>query len=126
MRSSFGPFQTEVLQCESRKSNPAPLIKWYLGEEQLRAKPQVNESEDGDARRWRSKSTLEYKFQKEDFGKPLRCEVEHPAYPTGSQDTTVVLDVLCKSIDRVHATSLLIHCRTALCRQTDRESDQGG
>ncbi len=88
--------QVETLECESRQSNPPPRLRWYLADTELLAASQTNETEEGDHRRWRAVSTLNHKFQKADFGKPLHCRVEHPAYAAGSHDATVTLDVLCK------------------------------
>eukprot|EP00094_Tigriopus_californicus_P013464 TCALIF_13024-PA protein Name:"Similar to KIRREL Kin of IRRE-like protein 1 (Homo sapiens)" AED:0.12 eAED:0.13 QI:0/0.83/0.76/0.92/0.91/1/13/506/759 len=97
--------QVESLRCESRHSNPPPKLKWYLGDRELQAAIQTNETEEDDQRRWKSISTLQHKFAKTDFGKPLMCKIEHPAYRTGSQETTVVLDVLYKPIVSVSRTT---------------------
>ena len=32
----------ETIHCESRKSNPPPVLQWFLGDKQLRASVQVN------------------------------------------------------------------------------------
>lgn len=92
---SFDP-QVETLQCQSRESNPAPVMRWFLGDKELLAASQTNTTEAEDSRKWRATSTLKHKFSKEDFAKLIKCQVEHPAYPTGHQETSVVLDVLCK------------------------------
>ena len=39
---------------------------------------------------------LNYTFTKSDMGRKLVCLVEHVAYPTGSQNSSVALDVLCE------------------------------
>ena len=97
VRNSKNNFQLELLSCESRRSNPPPLLRWYLGDRELRsAHDQTNSTEEDDARRWKSVSTLQHKFAKEDYGKTLACRVEHPAYPAGQQTATVTLDVLCE------------------------------
>ena len=44
----------------------------------------------------RSEAVLNYTFTKSDMGRKLVCLVEHVAYPTGSQNSSVALDVLCK------------------------------
>ena len=44
----------------------------------------------------RSEAVLNYTFTKSDMGRKLVCLVEHVAYPTGSEDSSVALDVLCK------------------------------
>ena len=32
----------ETIHCESRKSNPPPVLQWFLGDKQLRASVQVD------------------------------------------------------------------------------------
>ena len=44
----------------------------------------------------RSEAVLNYTFTKSDMGRKLVCLVEHVAYPTGSENSSVALDVLCK------------------------------
>jgi len=90
--------QVETVRCESRLSNPPPIIRWFLDQRELTGESQqTNTTEEGDERRWRAVSALEHKFAKADYGKPLACRVQHPAYPgQGHQDVTVVLDVLCE------------------------------
>ena len=39
---------------------------------------------------------LNYTFTKADMGRKLICLVEHVAYPSGSENSSVALDVLCK------------------------------
>ena len=81
----------ETVHCESRKSNPAPVLQWFLGEllhqknikktdftkkkifafsgeRELRASAQKNVTEEGDDRRWKAYSVLEYVFSQDDFG----------------------------------------------------------
>ena len=87
--------QVETLTCESRQSNPAPRLRWYLGDRELQGE-QSDATEAGDERRWRSTNALRHKFAKDDFGKSLACKVEHPAYSTGVRMATVLLDVLCE------------------------------
>ena len=87
--------QVETLTCESRQSNPAPRLRWYLGDRELQGE-QSDAAEAGDERRWRSTNALRHKFAKDDFGKSLACKVEHPAYSTGVRMATVLLDVLCE------------------------------
>ncbi len=94
--------QIENLECESRRSNPPSTMRWYLGDTELQAAEEAsNETEEGDPRRWRTVSRLRHKFAKTDYGKPVTCRVEHPAYSTGFRDATVVLDVLCESVDSI-------------------------
>ena len=88
--------KVETVVCESRKSNPAPELKWFLGEKQLTPSVQNNVTELNDTRRWRSYSELEHIFTLNDFGKLLTCRVYHPAYAKSPQETSVSLDLLCK------------------------------
>ena len=88
--------KVETVTCESRKSNPAPELRWFLGEKELIPSVQNNETELNDTRRWRSFSTLEHIFTLNDFGKLLTCRVYHPAYAKSPQATSVTLDLLCK------------------------------
>ncbi len=71
-------------------------MRFFLGDTELQGSEADNRTEEGDARRWRTVSRLRHKFAKSDYGKPVTCRVQHPAYSTGSRDATVVLDVLCK------------------------------
>ena len=86
----------ETVHCESRKSNPAPILQWFLGDRELRASVQKNVTEDDDSRRWKAFSVLEYVFSQDDFGKSLICRVNHPAYANKQEETAVKLDLLCK------------------------------
>jgi len=86
----------ETIHCESRKSNPPPVLQWFLGDKQLRASVQKNVTEDDDTRRWKAYSVLEYVFSQDDFGKSLICRVVHPAYTNDHEETAVKLDLLYK------------------------------
>jgi hypothetical protein len=97
----------ETLTCESRQSNPPPVLRWYLGDREIRTE-QVNATEEGDSRRWKATSALQHKFAKDDFGKSLMCKVEHPAYTTGVRMATVVLDVLCKYFENIQSCMLRV------------------
>ena len=88
--------EVETVVCESRESNPAPELKWFLGEKQLTPSVQNNVTELNDTRRWRSYSELEHNFTRSDFGKLLICRVYHPAYAKSPQETYVSLDLQCK------------------------------
>ena len=90
----------ETIHCESRKSNPAPVLQWFLNDRELRASVQKNVTEDDDSRRWKAYSVLEYVFSQDDFGKSLSCRVNHPAYASQKEETAVKLDLLCKSINQ--------------------------
>ena len=102
--------KVETVTCESRKSNPAPSLRWFLGtpgssEKELTPSVQNNETEHNDTRRWRSYSTLEHIFTLNDFGKYLTCRVYHPAYVKSPQQASVSLDLLCKHFDRIETSN---------------------
>jgi len=86
----------ETVHCESRKSNPAPLLEWFLGDRPIRASAQKNVTEEGDDRRWKAYSVLEYVFSQDDYGKNLICRVNHPAYANEYEEASVKLDLLYK------------------------------
>jgi hypothetical protein len=66
------------LRCQTRLSNPAPEIRWYLGGKQLSGTVQDNRKEDG-GRLWRALSTLTYTFARSDVGLPLVCRATVPS-----------------------------------------------
>ena len=105
--------QVETLTCESRQSNPAPQLRWYLGDRELQGE-QSDAAEAGDERRWRSTNALRHKFAKDDFGKSLACKVEHPAYSTGVRMATVLLDVLCECYT-VHLAKICLVIQCPFC-----------
>ena len=88
--------KVETVTCETRKSNPAPTLKWFLGDKEVLPTVQNNETEANDTRRWRSYSTIQHIFTMADFGKPLACRVYHPAYDKSPKESSVSLDLLCK------------------------------
>ena len=106
--------QVETLTCESRQSNPAPRLRWYLGDRELQGE-QSDATEAGDERRWRSTNALRHKFAKDDFGKSLACKVEHPAYSTGVRMATVLLDVLCECCIVHYTYNTMFHSFSARC-----------
>ncbi|XP_015602883.1 kin of IRRE-like protein 2 [Cephus cinctus] len=84
------------LTCTARYGNPSPLIKWYLGETELRTlRPQTNSTEPDNPRTWSTKSTCEILAERSRYGQPIRCVAIHPAYanPTMSSSTEVRFDV---------------------------------
>ena len=99
--------KVETVTCESRKSNPAPSLRWFLGEKELTPSVQNNETEHNDTRRWRSYSTLEHIFTLNDFGKLLTCKVYHPAYVKSPQQSSVSLDLLCKYFNRMKSAHFI-------------------
>ena len=89
--------QAKKISCTSRKSNPPPEIKWYLGDRELPSAVQTNTTQANDTRRWTSTSELEHSFDLGDLGKQLTCRVYHLAYPDkGFQELSVSLDLMCK------------------------------
>ena len=109
------------VECVTRFSNPSPSISWSLGGRRLPSTSQTNSTEPGTNKwRWganpishllisttletvvkwtldpRSEAVLNYTFTKSDMGRKLICLVEHVAYPTGSENSSVALDVLCE------------------------------
>ena len=85
----------EIVICITRNSNPAPTISWVLEDLIINTTVQ-NNTKETDSNKWMSVATLEYIFNKTDLGKELQCLVTHPAYPTGENNTSIELDVLCK------------------------------
>eukprot|EP00094_Tigriopus_californicus_P003980 TCALIF_03833-PA protein Name:"Similar to KIRREL3 Kin of IRRE-like protein 3 (Homo sapiens)" AED:0.15 eAED:0.16 QI:0/0.28/0.12/1/1/1/8/0/621 len=58
---------TGSVRCESRGGNPAPILKWYLDEEELNGASQRNESDLANLRRWNAVSIVEITL------KQIRC-----------------------------------------------------
>ena len=52
---------------------------------------------------------LNYTFTKSDMGRKLICLVEHVAYPSGSENSSVALDVLCKYSFGPKSQSVFLH-----------------
>ena len=67
-----------------------------IGDRPIRASAQKNVTEEGDDRRWKAYSVLEYVFSQDDYGKNLICRVNHPAYANEYEEASVKLDLLCK------------------------------
>ncbi|XP_012277027.1 hemicentin-2 [Orussus abietinus] len=85
-----------MLTCTARYGNPPPLIKWYLGETELRTlRPQVNSTEIDNPRTWSTYSVCQILAERSRYGLPIRCVAVHPAYtnPTMSSSTEVRFDV---------------------------------
>ncbi|XP_066601564.1 kin of IRRE-like protein 3 isoform X3 [Prorops nasuta] len=85
-----------ILTCRARYGNPSPLIKWYLGETELRTqRPQMNSTEKDNPRTWATYSVCEILAERSRYGQPIRCVAIHPAYsnPTMSSSTEVRFDV---------------------------------
>jgi hypothetical protein len=88
-----------TIRCLSRGGNPASNIKWFLGSEELPESRhnQTNSTDVGKVKTWMAVSTLTYTFNKTDHLKALRCVAIHEAYPTKSRESSVTLDIHCKS-----------------------------
>ncbi|XP_071862297.1 kin of IRRE-like protein 3 [Bombus fervidus] len=85
-----------TLTCRARYGNPSPLIKWYVGETEVRTlRPQVNSTEIDNPRTWATYSICEIMAERSRYGQPIRCVAIHPAYdnPTMSSSTEVRFDV---------------------------------
>ncbi|XP_039307870.1 hemicentin-1 isoform X7 [Solenopsis invicta] len=85
-----------TLTCRARYGNPSPLIKWYVGETEMRTlRPQVNSTEIDNPRTWATYSVCEILAERSRYGQPIRCVAIHPAYanPTMSSSTEVRFDV---------------------------------
>ncbi|XP_043488099.1 hemicentin-1 isoform X1 [Polistes fuscatus] len=85
-----------TLTCRARYGNPPPLIKWYVGETEIRTlRPQVNSTELDNPRTWETYSVCEILAERSRYGAAIRCVAIHPAYanPTMSSNTEVRFDV---------------------------------
>ncbi|CAL7946544.1 unnamed protein product [Xylocopa violacea] len=85
-----------TLTCRARYGNPSPLIKWYVGETEVRTlRPQVNSTEIDNPRTWATYSVCEIMAERSRYGQPIRCVAIHAAYdnPTMSSSTEVRFDV---------------------------------
>ncbi|XP_071650835.1 irregular chiasm C-roughest protein isoform X2 [Temnothorax longispinosus] len=85
-----------TLTCRARYGNPSPLIKWYVGETEMRTlRPQVNSTEIDNPRTWATYSVCEILAERSRYGQPIRCVAIHPAYanPTMSSSIEVRFDV---------------------------------
>ncbi|XP_020282906.1 hemicentin-2-like isoform X2 [Pseudomyrmex gracilis] len=85
-----------TLTCRARYGNPSPLIKWYVGETEVRTlRPQVNSTEVDNPRTWATYSVCEILAERARYGQAIRCVAIHPAYPnpTMSSSTEVRFDV---------------------------------
>ena len=82
----------QVLTCESRGGNPAPVLTWFLDNVQVESE-QRNESVSGDAKQWTAVSTLVHKFTKSDNDKTVKCSVFHEALTSKVREATLILDI---------------------------------
>ena len=87
-----------TVRCLSRGGNPAANVKWFLDDRELVGQyNQTNTTDIGKVKTWMAVSTLTYTFNKTDHSKLLRCVALHEAYPTKSRESSVTLDIHCKS-----------------------------
>lgn len=82
----------QVLTCESRGGNPAPLLTWYVDDVPVSSE-QRNESVSNDAKQWTAVSTLVHKFGKSDNGKSVKCSVYHEALTSKVREASLSLDI---------------------------------
>ena len=52
------------LRCESQGGNPAPILKWYIDNQELDGSIQKNETSIENERRWNAYSLIKIAFQK--------------------------------------------------------------
>eukprot|EP00095_Tigriopus_kingsejongensis_P010153 maker-scaffold575_size133042-snap-gene-0.26 protein:Tk10153 transcript:maker-scaffold575_size133042-snap-gene-0.26-mRNA-1 annotation:"hypothetical protein DAPPUDRAFT_54063" len=97
------------VQCESRGGNPAPVLKWFVDEEELFGSVQRNETDLAAQSRWNAVTQIELTLNKvpgapgfhchsdlfgqEHHGKLLKCVALHDAYSRRSRETVVRLNV---------------------------------
>ena len=82
----------EVLRCESRGGNPAPVISWYIDDSEVKSE-QRNETELGDSKRWTAVSNLFHTFSREQNGKKIRCSIHHEALTRNIREQSLTLDI---------------------------------
>ncbi|XP_046434490.1 kin of IRRE-like protein 2 isoform X1 [Neodiprion fabricii] len=84
------------LSCASRYGNPPALLRWYLGETEIRPlRPQVNSTEKENPRTWMARSVVDVLAERSRYGEPIRCVAQHAAYanPSSTLATEVRFDV---------------------------------
>jgi hypothetical protein len=87
-----------TVRCLSRGGNPAANVKWFLDDRELVGQyNQTNTTDIGKVKTWMAVSTRTYTLNKTDHSKLLRCVALHEAYPTKSRESSVTLDIHCKS-----------------------------
>jgi len=82
----------EILRCESRGGNPAPIISWFIDNSEVNSQ-QRNETEIGDKKRWTAVSNLIHTFSREQNGKKIRCSVHHQALTRNVREQSLTLDI---------------------------------
>ncbi|XP_029051196.1 hemicentin-2-like [Osmia bicornis bicornis] len=72
--------QEVTISCVSRYGNPAALIKWYIGGDEVEAlREQTNATEVDSPKTWAAHSLLRVRGQRENHGLPIRCITIHPS-----------------------------------------------
>ena len=84
--------RVETLRCESRGGNPAPRLTWFINNKEV-GSVQRNQSEFGNLKRWTVVSTLQYRFDRADHQKAVRCSLSHEALTRKVREESVVLDI---------------------------------
>ena len=88
--------KVEILACQSYGSYPAAELKWFLGEEELKASDHKNVTEIPNTPTWISMIKLVRNFTTNDMGKNLTCNAYHSAYASHEKNVSVSINVLCK------------------------------
>ncbi|XP_014233333.1 kin of IRRE-like protein 3 [Trichogramma pretiosum] len=71
--------QDASISCTSRYGNPPALIKWFIGNEEVKPqREQSNATEVDKPKTWAAHSTLKVKGTRENHNKPIRCLTMHP------------------------------------------------
>ncbi|XP_031845808.2 irregular chiasm C-roughest protein [Nomia melanderi] len=72
--------QEVTISCVSRYGNPAALIKWYVGGDEVEPlREQTNVTEVDSPKTWAAHSLLRIRGQRENHGLPIRCITMHPS-----------------------------------------------
>ncbi|XP_071576739.1 kin of IRRE-like protein 1 [Temnothorax nylanderi] len=75
--------QEVMISCVSRYGNPVALIKWFIGNKEVKpTEMQSNRTEVDNQKTWEAQSLLLVRGQREDHGLPIRCVTMHPTSST--------------------------------------------
>ena len=83
----------QVLTCESRGGNPAPILSWYLGDVKLEARQRDESAASPDVKKWTAVSSLRHTFTRLDNGKVIKCSVYHEALTRKVREARLPLDI---------------------------------
>ena len=83
----------QVMTCESRGGNPAPILTWWLGDTKLEASQRNESAASPDLKQWTAVSSLVHTFSKLDDGKTVKCSVYHEALTSKVREARLALDV---------------------------------